>query len=72
MARGAAGLLGVAGFAWSSLDQVMQSAEHTERVRVPQLTRIAEVELAVTREIDGQSWLGVWSGGEFFRIGLEP
>ncbi|MNN80546.1 hypothetical protein D3C81_1972900 [compost metagenome] len=30
------------------------------------------VELAVTREIDGQRWLGVWSGGEFFRIGLEP
>ena len=30
------------------------------------------VELAVSREIDGQRWLGVWSGGEFFRIGLEP
>ncbi|NUU36385.1 DUF1285 domain-containing protein [Pseudomonas sp. C2B4] len=30
------------------------------------------VELAVTREIDGQRWLGVWSAGEFFRIGLEP
>jgi hypothetical protein len=30
------------------------------------------VELAVTQEIDGQRWLGVWSGGEFFRIGLEP
>jgi uncharacterized protein len=30
------------------------------------------VDLAVTREIDGQRWLGVWSGGEFFRIGLEP
>ncbi|MFC3939259.1 DUF1285 domain-containing protein [Pseudomonas gingeri NCPPB 3146 = LMG 5327] len=30
------------------------------------------VELAVTRQIDGQSWLGVWSGGEFFPIGLEP
>jgi hypothetical protein len=30
------------------------------------------VELAVPREIDGQSWLGVWSNGEFFPIGLEP
>jgi hypothetical protein len=30
------------------------------------------VELAVVREIEGQRWLGVWSGGEFFRIGLEP
>jgi len=30
------------------------------------------VELAITREIDGQRWLGVWSGGEFFPIGLEP
>lgn len=30
------------------------------------------VELAVTREIDGQNWLGVWSGGVFFPIGLEP
>jgi hypothetical protein len=30
------------------------------------------VDLAVTREIDGQRWLGVWSAGEFFRIGLEP
>jgi hypothetical protein len=30
------------------------------------------VELAVSREIDGQRWLGVWSGGEFFPIGLEP
>ena len=30
------------------------------------------VELAVSRKIDGQNWLGVWSGGEFFRIGLEP
>jgi hypothetical protein len=29
------------------------------------------VELAVSREIEGQRWLGVWSGGEFFRIGLE-
>ncbi|MCW3150283.1 DUF1285 domain-containing protein [Stutzerimonas stutzeri] len=27
------------------------------------------VELAVPRQIDGQSWLGVWSGGEFFPIG---
>jgi hypothetical protein len=30
------------------------------------------VELAVVREIDGQRWLGVWSSGEFFPIGLEP
>ena len=30
------------------------------------------VELAVSRPINGQNWLGVWSGGEFFRIGLEP
>ncbi len=30
------------------------------------------VELAVSRPIDGQNWLGVWSGGEFFPIGLEP
>ena len=30
------------------------------------------VELAVSREIDGQRWLGVWSSGEFFPIGLEP
>jgi hypothetical protein len=30
------------------------------------------VELAVEREIDGQLWLGVWSGGEFFPIGPQP
>jgi len=30
------------------------------------------VELAVSRPINGQNWLGVWSGGEFFRIGREP
>jgi hypothetical protein len=30
------------------------------------------VDLAVTREIDGQRWMGVWSQGEFFRIGPEP
>jgi len=30
------------------------------------------VELAVVREVDGQNWLGVWSAGEFFTIGLEP
>ncbi|MDH0748095.1 DUF1285 domain-containing protein [Pseudomonas sp. GD03842] len=30
------------------------------------------VDLAVMREIDGQRWLGVWSHGEFFKIGLEP
>ena len=30
------------------------------------------VDLAVVREIDGQRWLGVWSAGEFFPIGLEP
>ncbi|MBM7061012.1 DUF1285 domain-containing protein [Pseudomonas sp. UL073] len=27
------------------------------------------VELAVPREIDGQTWLGVWSDGQFFPIG---
>ncbi|MDR0210676.1 MAG: DUF1285 domain-containing protein [Pseudomonas putida] len=27
------------------------------------------VELAVPREIDGHTWLGVWSGGEFYPIG---
>lgn len=27
------------------------------------------VELAVSREIEGREWLGVWSGGEFFPIG---
>ncbi|TDV70506.1 DUF1285 domain-containing protein [Pseudomonas sp. LP_7_YM] len=30
------------------------------------------VSLAVSQEIDGQRWLGVWSHGEFFPIGLEP
>ena len=30
------------------------------------------VELAVPHELDGQRWLGVWSGGLFFPIGLEP
>ena len=30
------------------------------------------VEMAVEREIDGQQWLGVWSLGEFFPIGLLP
>ncbi|HEY0289707.1 MAG TPA: DUF1285 domain-containing protein [Pseudomonas sp.] len=30
------------------------------------------VDLAVTRDIGGQRWLGVWSDGEFFKIGLEP
>ncbi|MCG4455658.1 DUF1285 domain-containing protein [Pseudomonas sp. MMS21-TM103] len=30
------------------------------------------VELAVPREIDGKTWLGVWSSGEFFPIGPEP
>ncbi|MCU1716707.1 DUF1285 domain-containing protein [Pseudomonas sp. 5P_3.1_Bac2] len=30
------------------------------------------VDLAVSREIDGQSWLGVYSRGEFFPIGPEP
>ncbi|MGH8381220.1 DUF1285 domain-containing protein [Pseudomonas sp.] len=27
------------------------------------------VELAVPRQIDGQQWLGVWSGGTFYPIG---
>lgn len=30
------------------------------------------VELAVSHPINGQNWLGVWSGGVFFPIGLEP
>jgi hypothetical protein len=30
------------------------------------------VELAVCREIEGQRWLGVWSGGEFFTLGRDP
>ena len=30
------------------------------------------VELAQARQIDGQNWLGVWSCGVFFPIGLEP
>lgn len=30
------------------------------------------VDLAVTAERDGQRWLGVWSHGVFFPIGLEP
>lgn len=30
------------------------------------------VELAQTRQIDGRNWLGVWSSGVFFPIGLEP
>ncbi|MCY1327516.1 hypothetical protein D9M71_52950 [compost metagenome] len=27
------------------------------------------VELAVPRMLDGQEWLGVWSGGQFFKLG---
>ncbi|HSX70752.1 MAG TPA: DUF1285 domain-containing protein, partial [Pseudomonas sp.] len=30
------------------------------------------VDLAVERQIDGRTWLGVWSGGEFFPIGPQP
>lgn len=30
------------------------------------------VDLAVEREIDGENWLGVWSAGKFFPIGLMP
>jgi hypothetical protein len=30
------------------------------------------VDLAQAREIEGRQWLGVWSGGEFFRIGPLP
>ncbi len=30
------------------------------------------VELAVPRELDGVSWLGVWSGGRFFPLGPLP
>ncbi|AGI25063.1 DUF1285 domain-containing protein [Pseudomonas sp. MT3] len=30
------------------------------------------VDLAVSREIDGVDWLGVWSSGEFFPIAPQP
>ncbi|NBF01287.1 DUF1285 domain-containing protein [Pseudomonas sp. Fl5BN2] len=30
------------------------------------------VDLAQIRVVDGQRWLGVWSGGKFFPIDLEP
>ncbi len=30
------------------------------------------VELALPRELDGETWLGVWSGGEFFPIAPQP
>jgi hypothetical protein len=30
------------------------------------------VDLAVSREIDGQRWLGVWSSGQFFPIAVDP
>ncbi|XEI54174.1 DUF1285 domain-containing protein [Pseudomonas nitroreducens] len=30
------------------------------------------VELAVSREIEGREWLGVWSSGEFFPIAPQP
>ncbi|MNN83516.1 hypothetical protein D3C81_2005640 [compost metagenome] len=30
------------------------------------------VELAVPRMIDGEEWLGVWSGGQFFPLGPLP
>ena len=30
------------------------------------------VELAVVRQLEGQDWLGVWSGGAFFRLGPAP
>ncbi len=30
------------------------------------------VDMAVERQIDGQTWLGVWSSGEFFPIGPQP
>jgi len=30
------------------------------------------VDLAVTEELQGQAWLGVWSSGQFFPIGLSP
>ncbi|MDC6170451.1 methyl-accepting chemotaxis protein [Paucibacter sp. XJ19-41] len=44
-----AGLLALAGYAWNSLGHVIETAEHIEHVRVPQLTRMAGVELALTR-----------------------
>jgi hypothetical protein len=30
------------------------------------------VDMAVTETRDGRDWLGVWSGGQFFPIGLSP
>ena len=30
------------------------------------------VELAVTRELEGKAWLGVWSSGVFFPIAPQP
>jgi len=30
------------------------------------------VELLVPRQIDGQIWLGLWSGGEFFPVAPQP
>lgn len=30
------------------------------------------VDMAVTEELQGQTWLGVWSCGRFFPIGLSP
>ncbi len=44
-----AGLLGVAAYAWNNVGQVVGTAKHIEHVRVPQLTRMATVELSVTR-----------------------
>ena len=43
------GLLGLAFYAWTNLGRVIDTAVHIEHVRVPQLTRMSTVELAVTR-----------------------
>ncbi len=42
-------LVGVAAFAWVKLDAIAESAQRTERLRVPQMRRMADLETAVTR-----------------------
>ncbi len=42
-------LAGVAALAWFKLDAIAASADRTEQLRVPQMRRMAELELTVTR-----------------------
>ena len=42
-------LAGVAAFAWVNLGDIAESAERTEKLRVPQMRRMASLELEVTR-----------------------